>query len=54
MTTTPAHQGLRGRDEIGLRKYNSIGLDLSGKYDGIVVNDYDTVTGKATVRVLPN
>ena len=45
--------GVRGRAEIGLRaiKYNGIGLDLSGSYDGIGAKDYDAFIGKATVQL---
>ena len=49
----PGPLTVRGRAKIGLRvsKFNGIGLDLSGSYDGIGIEDYDAFIGKAAVQV---
>lgn len=45
--------GVRGRAELGLRTMIVGGtvVDVSGAYDGIGAGDYNTVTGRAVVRV---
>ncbi|RTL61932.1 MAG: autotransporter outer membrane beta-barrel domain-containing protein [Hyphomicrobiales bacterium] len=46
-------EGVRGRAEIGVRAMIVGGtvLDLSGAYDGIGAGDYNTITGRAVVRM---
>lgn len=46
-------EGVRGRAELGLRTVIVGGtvIDLSGSYDGIGAGDYNTVTGRAVLRV---
>lgn len=46
-------EGMRGRAELGLRAMIVGGtvIDLSGAYDGIGAGDYNTITGRAVLRM---
>lgn len=46
-------EGVRGRAELGLRAMIVGGtvIDLSGAYDGIGAGDYNTITGRAVLRM---
>ncbi|MEQ1718392.1 MAG: autotransporter outer membrane beta-barrel domain-containing protein, partial [Hyphomicrobium sp.] len=45
--------GVRGRVELGVQALSTggVGLDLSGSYDGVGSDDFQAITGRATLTV---